>query len=187
MIRVIGPSALAAAVLWYLLWRYLPTPASLTPFGTALGCCAVAALMTLVTGVEAIAHERLFTAAIDPLAGFTNRRLQVNFRYLSNTVEQFIVFAAGLLALTPYANARTLVIVTIVWILARWAFWIGYHRNSLLRGLGAPGMIQSLAVLLYVTYRFGTDSFGPAAGLALLILFGAIEALLFWAPTRRAQ
>jgi hypothetical protein len=183
----IAVSAIVAALLWYLLLRFLPAPAGAEPFPTALACSAIAGLLTLVLGVEAIAHERLFTAAINPLAGVETHRMRVNFRYLSNTVEQFIVFAAGLLALAAYASSRLLVIVTIVWVLARWAFWIGYHRSPLLRGLGAPGMMQSMIVLLYVAYRWTDDAYGQTAGIAVVGIFLVTEAYLFWAVKRPSQ
>ena len=186
-LSAIAASAAAAVLLWFLLLRFLPAPANAEPLPTALACCAIAALLTLVMGVEAIAHERLVTPAIDPLAGFETRRMRVNFRYLSNTVEQFIVFAAGLLALAAYVPPRMLVIVTIVWIAARWAFWIGYHFSPLLRGIGAPGMLQSMIVLLYVAWRWGNDAYGAAAGILLLAIFVAIEAFLFWAVKRPSQ
>jgi hypothetical protein len=183
----IAVSAPATLLLWWLLWKYLPDPIGVNRLRVAFQCCAVAALFSVVAGVEAVAHERLFTAAIDPLAGVETKRMRVNFRFLSNTVEQYVVFAAGLLALWLYASAKILVIVTIVWVLARWAFWIGYHRSPLLRGVGAPGMLQSMIVLLYVAYRFGTDSYGSAAGNALLAAFAILEAILFWGVTRRSQ
>lgn len=180
-------SAAVTAGLWYALLAVLPAPRQAGAFSAALACTAIAALLALVAGVEAVAHERLVTPAIDPLAGFETRRMRVNFRYLQNTLEQFVVFAAGLLALSAYVTPKIIVIVTIVWVLARWAFWIGYHRSPLLRGIGAPGMVQSMLVLLYVAYRFGADAYGNAAGLALLGLFAAIEAVLFWAVKRPAQ
>ena len=183
----IAVSAPATLLLWWLLWKYLPDPIGVNRLRVAFQCCAVAALFSVVAGVEAVAHERLFTAAIDPLAGVETKRMRVNFRFLSNTVEQYVVFAAGLLALSLYASAKILVIVTIVWVLARWAFWIGYHRSPLLRGVGAPGMLQSMIVLLYVVYRFGADSYGSAAGIALLAAFAILEAILFWGVTRRSQ
>jgi hypothetical protein len=183
----IAVSALVTAALWYALLQLLPSPATLEPFATAIGCAAVAALLTLVAGVEAVAHERLVTPAIDPLAGFETRRMRINQHYLQNTLEQYVVFAAGLLALAAYASPRILVIVTIVWVVMRGAFWIGYHKSPLLRGLGAPGMMQSMIVLLYVAYRTGLGAFGQAAGIALLIIFAGIEAVLFWAVMRRAQ
>jgi hypothetical protein len=183
----IAISAPVTALVWYLLLQSLPAPPARDPQVIAMQCCAIAALLALVPGVEAIAHERLFTAAIDPLAGVETHRMRVNFRYLSNTLEQFVVFAAGLLALSAYVAPRILVIVTSVWVLARWAFWIGYHVGPLMRGLGAPGMLQSMIVLLYAAYRFGSDAYGQSVGIALLVIFGLIEAILFWGVTRRAQ
>jgi hypothetical protein len=177
----------AAAALWWLLLKFLPAPGNIEPLPTALACCAVAALLTLVAGVEAVAHERLVTPAIDPLAGFETQRMRVNQRYLGNTLEQFVVFAAGLIGLAFYTSPRLLMIVTIVWVMARWAFWIGYHRSPLLRGIGAPGMLQSILVLLYIAYHFGLDTYGQTAGIVLVAIFLAIEALLFWAVKRPIQ
>lgn len=180
----IAYSAPATLLLWWLLWKFLPDPVGANSLRVALQCCAVGALFALVAGVEAVAHERLFTAAIDPLAGVETRRMRVNFRYLSNTLEQYVVFASGLVALSMYASAKILVIITIVWVLARWAFWIGYHKSPLMRGIGAPGMLQSMIVLLYVAYRFGSDAYGSSVGIALLVIFAIIEAILFWAVKR---
>jgi hypothetical protein len=181
----IAVSMLVALALWYALLRFLPQPATSESWHTAIGCIAVAALLTLLAGIEAVAHERLVTAAIDPLAGVETRRMRVNLRYLSNTVEQLMVFAVGLLGLAAYSSPKLLIIVTIVWVLARWAFWIGYHKSSLLRAIGAPGMMQSLLVLLYVAYRFGTENYGQTTGLLLLAIFATIEAILYWAVLRR--
>ncbi len=177
-------SILVGLALWYALLRFLPVPEALQPLQTAMGCIAVAALLTLLAGIQAVAHERMVTAAIDPFAGIESRWMRVNFRYLSNTVEQFIVFAAGLLGVAAYTSPKVLIIITTVWVLARWAFWIGYQKNSLLRAIGAPGMLQSLLVLLYTAYRFGTDAYGWALGIALLATFAIIEAILFWAALR---
>lgn len=176
----------ASAAAWWLLFRYLPAP-PIEPLPAAFALVAVAALLTLVAGVEAIAHERLVTQAIDPLAGVETARMRVNARYLQNTVEQFIVFAAGLIALVAYASTLILVIATMVWVGNRWAFWIGYHRSPLKRGWAAAGMIQSMAVLLYVTWRFVGDGFGPVAAVAVVALFGVIEAILTVAVLRRPQ
>jgi hypothetical protein len=181
----IAAGMLVSAALWLALLSLLPPPATANAFITALACCAIAALLTLVVGVEAVAHERLVTAAIDPLACVETPRMRVNQRYLANTVEQFIVFASGLLLVSLYAPPRIVVIVTIVWVLARWAFWLGYHRSSLLRGLGAPGMAQSMLVLLYAVYRFAFDAYGKPTAIVLLLVFGLIEALLFWLVLRR--
>lgn len=183
----IAVSALVTSAIWYALYRFLPTPAGSEPFATAVACCAIAALLALMVGIEAVAHERLVTPAIDPLSSYDNRRLRINQRYLQNTLEQYVVFAAGLLALAAYASPRIIIIVTVVWLLMRWAFWIGYHRSPLLRGWGAPGMVQSMLVLLFVSYRFGADAYGTVAGAALVAIFLAIEVVLFWSVTRPSE
>ncbi|MBN3853456.1 hypothetical protein G3N59_08720 [Paraburkholderia sp. Ac-20340] len=149
-----------------------------------LKCCCMAVLFCLVTGVEAVAHERLTSPAFDPLARFETRRLRVNQRYLQNTVEQIIVFCVALFGLAAYcadgAQMRAVVATTVVWIVARVAFWLGYHRSAAMRGLGAPGMALSMIVLLYVASRFGHELAGAVGAIAPGAAFVLIEAVLFW-------
>jgi uncharacterized MAPEG superfamily protein len=117
-------------------------------------CFCTAVLFCLVGGVEAVAHERLSSPAFDPLSGFKTHRLEVNQRYLQNTLEQTVIFGAALFGLAIYSptgsEMRAVTATTIVWILARFAFWIGYHKSAAMRGIGAPGVALVLAVLLYV-------------------------------------
>jgi hypothetical protein len=149
-----------------------------------LKCFCVAVLFCLVTGVEAVAHERLTSPAFDPLVQFETRRLRINQRYLQNTVEQVIVFGVSLFGLAAYcadgAEMRAVVATTVVWIVARAAFWLGYHRSAALRGLGAPGMALSMIVLLYVAVRFGNEIAGTAGAIVPVAVFFLIEAVLFW-------
>ncbi|WP_410968141.1 hypothetical protein, partial [Salmonella sp. SAL04281] len=88
-------------------------------------------LFAFVLGIEAVAHERFQSPAIDPLAGFTTRRLTINLRYLQHTLEQLVVFLPGLFGLAYYCDSgaamRAVTATTIVWILNRIAFWVGYH------------------------------------------------------------
>jgi hypothetical protein len=194
--RKAGIAAIAtavAALLWFGI-RYLAPPiVGMDTLGSrmlfALKCSCVAVLFCLVMGVEAVAHERLQSPAFDPLAGHETRRLRVNARYLQNTLEQTIVFAAGLFGLAAYSPSgeamRAVLATTIVWILARFAFWIGYHRSAALRGLGAPGMMVSMIVLVYVVARISYDAAGTLGVIAALSLFSAIEGMLFW--TTRAR
>ncbi len=148
----------------------------------ALKCSCVAVLFCLVTGVEAVAHERLRSAAFDPLTDYETRRMRVNLRYLQNTLEQFVVFVPGLLGLAVYCSdggaMRAVAATTVVWIVARIAFWIGYHFSAAHRGFGAPGMMLSMLVLLYVCARFGFELAGPVGAITPLVLFGAAEAVL---------
>ena len=49
-----------------------------------------------------------------------------------------------------------------------------------MRGLGAPSMVVSLLMLLYVAARVGDDVAGTAGAVAAVGLFLALEAVLFW-------
>jgi hypothetical protein len=156
----------------------------------AINCCCVAILLCFVTGIEAVAHERLQSPAIDPLAGFETPRLKINLRYLQHTLEQLMLFVPGLLGLALYcsngAAMRAVVATTVTWIVGRAGFWIGYHYGSQYRAIGVPGMAQSVIVLLYVCARFGFDVAGLAGAIAPFVLFGGIEAHLFYATRSSA-
>lgn len=157
----------------------------------AINCCCVAILFCFVTGIEAVSHERLQSPAIDPLAGYETLRMKINLRYLQHTLEQLMLFVPGQLALAFYCSngntMRAVVATTVVWIVARAGFWIGYHYGPLFRAIGAPGMAQSMIVLLYVCARFGFDVAGLAGALAPLVLFGGIEVYLFYATRSPAR
>jgi hypothetical protein len=182
------PFALAfplAIALWFVVADLVPLPEGIEGVPArllfALKCVCVAALFCLATGVEAVAHERLVSPAIDPLRGYETRRLRINQRYLQNTLEQFVLYAVGLFGLAVYVARPGPVLATaIVWIAARAAFWIGYHRGSAQRAYGAPGLALSLIVLLYVCARFGFELGGIVGAIVPIVLFLAIEAVLFW-------
>jgi hypothetical protein len=185
----IAVSAVAAVALWLLIACIVPPLPRMESLSArmlfTLKCACAAVLFCLVTGVEAVAHERLSSPAFDPLSGFETRRLRVNLRYLQNTVEQIVVFVIALFGLAAYcptgAAMRQVLAITLIWVLGRFAFWIGYHRSAAMRGLGAPGMALSVIVLLYVLGRFGYELAGMTGALAPVALFLAIEAYLFWA------
>ncbi len=190
----IAASTFVAAALWFAIWRFAPVLSGMELLGArmifTLKCCCFAVLFCFVTGIEAVAHERLQSPAFDPLAGFETRRLRVNLRYLQNTLEQLVVLVAGLFGLAAYSPdghaMRAVLATTVVWILARFAFWIGYHHSAAMRGIGAPGVMISLLVLLYVVGRISFDVAGAAGVAASIGAFLLIEAVLF-RTTRSAQ
>jgi len=190
--RKSGMGAIAASiatslVLWFLLNRYLPPLSGMDEVGArmivALKCIVVATLFCLLAGVEAVAHERLQSNAFDPLQGHETRRLRVNLRYLQNTLEQTVIFGVALFGLAYYMDSdssmRAVVSATIIWILNRFAFWIGYHRSAAMRGLGAPSMALSLIMLIYVVAKIGGDIAGTAGAVIAIALYLALEAVLF--------
>ncbi len=200
--RRAGMTAIAVAMpiallLWLAIAYLVPPLAGMDSLGDrmlfTLKCCCLAVLFCLVTGVEAVAHERLSSPAFDPLSGFETPRLRVNQRYLQNTLEQILVFAAALFGLAVYSPdgsaMRAVLATTVVWIVARFAFWIGYHQSAAMRGLGAPGMALSMIVLLYVAGRIGFEVGGVVGAAVPIVAFLAIEAFLFRAtrPLRFAD
>lgn len=183
------PLALAVWVATYeLLPGHIAARAAAQPVRFALGCVCVAVLLCLVSGIEAIAHRRLFSPAIDPLAGAEPPEMKVDQRYLRQTLEQLAVFAPGLFGLAiyapPAAAARAIAATSLVWILSRFVFWIGYRRAARFRAPGLVGMMQSLLVLLWVVWRFTTEIAGPAAGFVPVALFLVIEAVLVFQSRR---
>lgn len=183
----IAGSMLVFALLWLGVRYCAPIPQGLDSVAArmifTLQCVCIAVLFCFATGIEAVAHERLQSPAFDPLKGFETRRLRVNLRYLQNTLEQLVLFVAGLFGLALYSPdgeaMRAVAATTLVWILTRLAFWIGYHRSAAMRGLGAPGMALSLLVLLYVAARIGFDWAGITGAAGIVAAFVLFEALLF--------
>jgi hypothetical protein len=185
--RMIALALVVGIAVWLALYRLLPPLVGMDDVGArmvvALKCVAVATLFCFVAGVEAVAHERLQSDAFDPLAGHQSKRLRVNLRYLQNTLEQLIVFAVGLFGLAAFLSTgeamRAVVATTVVWILSRFAFWVGYHRSAAMRGLGAPGMAMAMMVLIYVVARIGGDLAGTAGFVIAIGAFLGLEAVLF--------
>ena len=183
----IAASVAISAILWVALWQLLPPLSGMDSLQArmlvALKCVALATLFCFVAGIEAVAHERLQSNAFDPLQGHQTERLRVNLRYLQNTLEQLVVFAVGLFGLATFLDSgpamRIVIASTVVWILNRFAFWIGYHRSAAMRGLGAPSMLIGLAMLLYVVARIGGDVAGTLGTIIAIALFLALEAVLF--------
>lgn len=187
-IAAIAVSNVLSIVVWIALYRFLPPLSGLEELGArmlvALKCLALATLFALVAGVEAVAHERFQSAAFDPLSGHQTKRLQVNLRYLQNTLEQTLIFAVGLFGLAAFLASgeamRAVPATTIVWTVNRYAFWVGYHKSAAMRALGAPSMAISLIMLLYVAARIGYEIAGSLGAAITIGLYLAIEAVLFW-------
>jgi uncharacterized MAPEG superfamily protein len=191
----IAASAFVAAAIWLAIRHLAPPVAQMETIADrlifAFKCWCFAVFFCLAMGIEAVAHERLQSPAFDPLTGYETRRLRVNQRYLQNTLEQLVLFTAALFGLAIYSDGgegmRAVEATAFVWILFRFAFWIGYHRSAAMRGLGAPGLMLSLIVLIYVIIRISLDLGGLFAAAGVVGLFLAIEAVLFRTTRSRAE
>jgi uncharacterized MAPEG superfamily protein len=184
---------LAAATVWFAAVFLIPPlrgpsdPVAKLEF--AIKCTCIAVLFCFLTGIEAISHERLQSDGFDPLAKRDSQRLLINIRYLQNTLEQLVLFVAGLLGLALYASdgkaMAVLTAATVVWVLARIAFWIGYQFGPQNRLFGLNGMQQSMLVLRDVAGSFGYELAGAGGAAAPIVLFLLIEAFMVVVTRRR--
>lgn len=151
------------AVLVYGLYHLFPsfplldTPLARIMFTLAWNAIAVLPLFILIAMVG---NGRFFSEAIDPLKHEEGKSMEINGRVVDNTLQQNFVFLIATLALSTFLTADSIKLipaVTLTYILARIAFWIGYRMHPLYR---APGMAATsylnLALLLSVIYLFIT-------------------------------
>jgi uncharacterized MAPEG superfamily protein len=165
VIRGAATGVLTFLLLLVALYMFLPPPelviSPLDRLFLALRCDAIAAL-TLMAGIQAVASQRGQSDAINPLAGKDPPSMQVHSRYIQNTLEQLVLFVVGTAALSTYLDAHTariLPALTVVFVVARLAFWRGYLRDPMARSLGMAGTFvvnfAVFAAVIYFTVRTG--------------------------------
>jgi uncharacterized membrane protein YecN with MAPEG domain len=135
---------------WRLLQAILPVSSAETEAQRlGLGCAALLpGAFVLALMVLAQMAGRAAARVLDPTVGQETRFLLVNQRVISNTVEQFVVFAPALLALMAAASPPDMPAIQAlgyVFAGARLLFWAGYLRAPLFR---APGMAATEGVTL---------------------------------------
>ena len=101
--------------------------------------CAIYAILPGVLGVAVVAAQRLNPEMWVGQKVRPNSSLDINTRFILNTFEQFTLYIIGIAGLAIYApidEARSLPILTGLFLLGRVLFWIGYHTNPYLRAFG---------------------------------------------------
>src|SRR5690606_33625954 len=89
--------------------------------------------------VVAVGNARFLSEAIDPTLGKESASMTVDGRVAENTLQQFILFAVGTLALAASVESYGVRIVgaaAIVFVAMRIAFWIGYRIKPVYRAFG---------------------------------------------------
>jgi hypothetical protein len=153
-----GIAAMALGV--WLLTSYLPQPMIADAVAERLAYALKAntvALVPLFVMFIVIGNSRFLSDAIDPTRRAESRTMEIDGRVADNTLQQNFVFVVASLALSTVVPLQCLQVVwacTIVFVVARCAFWFGYRRNPLYR---APGMsataYMNLGMILYVLFR----------------------------------
>jgi len=101
--------------------------------------CSIFAILPGVIGVAVVAAQRLNPEMWVGQKVRPNSSLDINTRFILNTFEQFTLYIIGIAGLSIYApieEARSLPILTALFLLGRVLFWIGYHKNPYLRAFG---------------------------------------------------
>jgi uncharacterized MAPEG superfamily protein len=138
-----------------LVWHWVP--AEWNAPGDRIALVLKDAAFALLPGVIAIcivAAQRLDPKMWVGRSAKPNSALDINTRFILNTFEQFTAYfvANAVVALYSHADeARSIVILTMLFVLGRILFWIGYHKNPYLRAFGF-GLTFYPTVAVYIWY-----------------------------------
>jgi len=150
---------LMALAVW-LLTKCLLAPAFADSLAERLAYALRANLVAVVpffAMLAAVGNARFLSDAIDPTRRAETPAMEIDGRVADNTLQQNFVFLVGTLAvstLVPLSHLHVVWACAIVFIVARFVFWIGYRKHPLYR---APGMAatayMNLGMIVYVLYR----------------------------------
>jgi len=124
------------------LYRLWPANPTLTDTAGRLAYALQAdafAVLPLLVGLIAVGNGRFLSEAIDPTLHKESLAMEVNGRVVDNTLEQFLIYLVGTLALSAGLTADQMPVIpaaAIVFVIARAAFWIGYRIHPLYRAFG---------------------------------------------------
>lgn len=102
------------------------------------------AVLPLLFSIGAVGNARFLSEAIDPTLHKESQAMEINARVVDNTLQQFLIYLVGTLALAAGLTAdemRIIPAVAIVFVVARTAFWIGYRIHPLYRAFGFAATI----------------------------------------------
>jgi len=162
--KIVGIAAASGVTLMALgvwgLTGLLPPPSIPDAIGERLAYALranVVALVPLFVMLMTVGNSRFFSDAIDPTRGAETPAMQIDARVAGNTFEQTFGFVIASLALSTLVSLHHLQVVwacTIVFVVARAVFWIGYRVNPLYR---APGFSATaylnLGMIGYALYH----------------------------------
>ncbi len=114
--------------------------------------CEVFAALCLLAGVALIANRRFFIA--DAIEGGESPSIEIDRRYVQNTLEQLVLAIVAHLALVTIVapeSIRAVAVLVMLFVIGRVTFWIGYHYSGPARAFGfATTFYPTVAVYVYV-------------------------------------
>lgn len=143
------------AVLVWLLAALIPPPIVADQAADRLAYAlpwAVVAVLPFFFMIAAVGNARFKTEAIDPTLGKEDPATIVNGRVADNTLQQFVLFLVGMLALSvslPVHRLNLVAALAITFVVMRIAFWIGYRIKPVYRAFGfSSTAYMNLAMLI---------------------------------------
>jgi hypothetical protein len=120
--------------------------------------CEVFAALCLLAGVARIANRRFFRP--DAIAGGAAPSVEIDQRYLQNTLEQLVLAIVAHLALVTIVapeSIRAVAVLVMLFVIGRVTFWIGYHYSGPARAFGfGTTFYPTVAVYVYVVSRLAS-------------------------------
>jgi amino acid permease len=102
--------------------------------------------------IVAVGNARALSEAIDPTLGKESPAMAIDGRVLDNTLQQFVLFLVGMLALSvglPLHRLSIVGAVAITFVVMRLAFWVGYRVKPVYRAFGfASTFYMNLGMLV---------------------------------------
>ena len=149
----------------------LPVPASMDFTSKLIYTvrCIFPPLMVLQVAIMLVGKGRRTSKAVNPLAG-QDHLIQLQKNFLSNTLEQFVVFMVCTLVLITFLNTpeemRLVPLYTTAFVIGRILFRIGYGISWKYRGCGmlmnfiSTGFITGLIIYFMFMrgFMFGLDA-----------------------------
>jgi MAPEG family len=118
--------------------------------------CEVFAALCLLAGVGLIANRRFFIA--DAIEGDPAQSIEIDRRYVQNTLEQLVLAIVAHLALVTVVapeSIRAVAVLVMLFVIGRVTFWFGYHHSGSARAFGfATTFYPTVAVYVLLVYRF---------------------------------
>ena len=143
-----------------LLWHWVPTDWTIGDRIALVIKDAVIAILPAVLAICIVAAQRLDPSMWVGRMAKPNSALDINTRFILNSFEQFILYFignAGIALYCPPQEARTLIILTALFLMGRVLFWVGYHYNPYVRAFGFgitfyPIVTVYLWLILYMVF-----------------------------------
>ncbi|MGH6734560.1 MAG: MAPEG family protein [Methyloceanibacter sp.] len=143
-------------VLAKIYWQWMPESWTVGERIELVIKVAVFALMPALLAICIVAAQRLDPSMWVGRAPKPNSALDINTHFILNTFEQSILFVIGLAGLAlycPIEEARTLIILAVLFLAGRVLFWVGYHYHPYVRAFGF-GITFYPTVMVYVWLFF---------------------------------